>query len=111
MNKSQNDAIRLAQRIEEAQRLAQQANKHSYNWLPFVRLFSWVNDPKDIAEDLLYVYFEFTALLAEKGQDYGLQQERLSAGLFHLRSVYEALQDMTNKEEALLQIIPIEDLR
>ena len=111
MNKSQRDAIILAERIERARHLAEQANKHSHNWSSLVQLLSWADSPKNIAEDLLYVYFEFTALLAEKGQDYGILAERLSSGLYNLRALYEALQDMGNTEEALLQIAPITDLR
>jgi hypothetical protein len=111
MNKSQNDAILLAKKINEARELAERTNKFSYNWSPLVQLLGWLDEPQNIAEDLLYVYFEFTALLAEKGQDYGLVKERLSSSLYHLRTLYEALQGMNNKEEAVLQITTITDLQ
>lgn len=113
MNQSKKGAeiVLAAQKLNEAQELAEQSNRHSYNWNSLVKLLSYLDEPQHIAESLLFTYFELTALLADKGQDYGIEQDRLSAGLYYLRAVYEAIQDMMDKDKALVQITPITDLR
>ncbi len=84
----------MSTNIHDIQRVIKSANKESLNWFPLVQLLSVEIEPEDIARDLLNVYFSIAEYLISYPGELDLSKRELNT----LRSIYEALNEMTKAE-------------
>lgn len=91
MNNTNNGAKTFAQ-IEKAVELAEHANKHQYNWDELAEYFTgW--EPQSVAENLLFIYFEFTRYYLEDKGVCG-SYDKLCNAAHELRCLYEVISQM-----------------
>jgi hypothetical protein len=109
MNKSQNDAILLAERISEVTKVAKCANAKHYNWLPLVEFLTNHDVPATTARDLRTIYYDFVNYYVCSNDCCG---DYFATPLYTLRSIIEAIADMQSSDGGLLSFVePIDTSR
>lgn len=100
MNTQEKRANAVAQKIEHAQHLVNRLNKEGQNWFPLIEFIADGSTPNERAKDLTEIYFSL-AEYAVSDEEYGCRPE-LRQPLYVLRSIIEALNEMSNYDERLI---------
>lgn len=96
MNTTEARANALAQKIEEATKLANKVNARGYNWLPLVKFLNDYDEPQNIARDLRSIYYDFVNYMIRSCE---CGCNATADSLYVLRSIMEAIEEMQNPNE------------
>lgn len=90
--------------IELPSDLAAEFQQKNYDWAPLVKLLLHEFNPRDIAETLLILYFEFTQLLAVAPSDLTLGGSELREHLCTVQYLYQTMRRLEQSDQVAASI-------
>lgn len=90
--------------IELPSDLAAEFQQKNYDWAPLVKLLLHEFNPRDIAETLLILYFEFTQLLAVAPSDLTLGGSELREHLCTVQYLYQNMRRLEQSDQVAASI-------